>query len=546
LVHLSDGLTAPVEKEMLWLLFPGELYFVEYVTYVAEICEEIYLVEWRAVTWMVVVILFLGTGRISAQQTSPQAQQSQPETQNTAPPRKSKLGPLEISVTWRARVEGWDWFRGSEGESNYALGHSLLRVAIGQTSDRFEWQLEAAQATILGLPSNAIVPSPQGQLGLGGTYYAANGNNRNNANGFVKQAFVRFKDHGRRSLKLGRFEFFDGTEVQPKDTTLAALVQTRVSQRLIANFGFSAVQRTFDGAQLSWNVGKNNLTFFDARPTRGVFQVDGMGELDIDVYYGAFTRSVEAKRSAGELRVFGLGYIDHRTQVLKTDNRPQTTRAVDREKIEIATYGADYLHVFNTATQGKFDFLAWGAVQTGSWGLLTQRAGAFVGEFGWQPPLRNLEPWLSMGYSYGSGDGNPIDSRHGTFFQVLTTPRLYARFPFYNMMNNEDLYGTLNFRPSAKLLLCSEAHTLRLASGADLWYLGGGAFQPHTFGYTGRPSSGHRSLANVWDISADYQFTHSFSATLYYAHAWGKGVIATIYPNDRNGQLAYVETNLRF
>jgi len=114
------------------------------------------------------------------------------------------------------------------------------------------------------------------------------------------------------------------------------------------------------------------------------------------------------------------------------------------------------------------------------------------------------------------------------------------------MMNNEDFYGTLNLRPSAKLLLRSEVHTLRLASAADLWYLGGGAFQPHTFGYTGRPSNGRRSLANVWDISADYQFTLSFSATLYYAHACGKGVVTSIYPNDRNGQLAYLETNFRF
>ena len=31
-----------------------------------------------------------------------------------------------------------------------------------------------------------------------------------------------------------------------------------------------------------------------------------------------------------------------------------------------------------------------------------------------------------------------------------------------------------------------------------------------------------------------------------YGHAWGKGVIAGIYPKDRDGQLAYIETNLRF
>jgi hypothetical protein len=499
----------------------------------------------RGIACLAAVISIFGTAPVRAQRSPAPVQQPTPEKQS--PPRsvKHKLGPVEVSVNWRVRAEGWDWFKGNQGNSHYPLAHSLFRIAIGQTGDRFDWEVEAAQATLPGLPSKAVVPVPQGQLGLGGTYYAANGNHSNNASVFVKQAFVQFKDHGR-NLRVGRFEFFDGLEVQPQDPTLATLVQTRVSQRLIANFGFSAVERSFDGAQFSWNFGKNNLTLFTARPTRGVFQVDGMGGLDVDVYYGAFTVPVESIHSAGELRVFSLGYVDHRTAVLKTDNRPQATRAADHGRIEIGTYGADYLHIFNTVSSGKFDFLAWGALQTGSWGLLAQRASTFVGEFGWQPPVHALEPWFSAGYSYGSGDDNPNDSRHGTFFQVLTTPRLYARFPFYNMMNNEDLYATFNLRPSAKLMLRSEAHALRLASAADLWYLGGGAFQRQTFGYTGRASNGNRGLANVWDLSADYQVTRAWSATLYYAHAWGKGVIAGIYPNDRNGQLAYLETNFRF
>ena len=114
-----------------------------------------------------------------------------------------------------------------------------------------------------------------------------------------------------------------------------------------------------------------------------------MDELDVDTYYGAYTRSVTAGQSSGELRVFGLGYIDHRTQVLKTDNRPAPVRAADFGKIEIATWGADYVHVFNTTNSGKFHFLLWGAVQTGSWGVLTQRAGAFVGEAGMAAACRS-------------------------------------------------------------------------------------------------------------------------------------------------------------
>jgi hypothetical protein len=500
-------------------------------------------------------------GLLFAQQSQDTTAQSQPteasavatsqtaaETPHNrpAPPVKHKLGPLEISINWRTRAEGWNWFQGKTGNSDYGFWDSLLRVGIGQTGEHFDWFIEGEQPSILGLPNNAVVAAPQGQLGLGASYYAANNNHTNVANGFVKQAFVNFKHVGPAGVKIGRFEYFDGLEVKPHDPLLATVVQTRISSRLISNFAFTAVQRSFDGVQLSADSGRNNFTVVAARPTQGVFQVKGMDELNVDTYYGAYTRQVGTRQSAGELRVFAIGYIDHRTLVLKTDNRPASVRAADLGKIEIATYGADYVHVLNTTNAGKFDFLVWGVLQNGSWGNQAQSASAFVGEAGWQLPVRVMKPWFSAGYSFGSGDKNPGDSTHGTFFQLLPTPRQYARFPFYNMMNNEDFYGTLNLRPASKLALRSEAHALRLASAADLWYSGGGAFQPQTFGYTGRPSNGHRSLGNVWDLSADYQVTRSFSTTLYYGHAWGESVIAKIYPKEANGQLIFLETNFHF
>jgi hypothetical protein len=47
-------------------------------------------------------------------------------------------------------------------------------------------------------------------------------------------------------------------------------------------------------------------------------------------------------------------------------------------------------------------------------------------------------------------------------------------------------------------------------------------FQPNTFGYAGRPSNTNRGLANVWDLSTDYQFTRLLAATLYYDQCLGK------------------------
>jgi hypothetical protein len=113
------------------------------------------------------------------------------------------------------------------------------------------------------------------------------------------------------------------------------------------------------------------------------------------------------------------------------------------------------------------------------------------------------------------------------------------------MMNNEDLYGTANVRAMSKLSVRSEGHTLRLASASDLWYSGGGAFEPKTFGYTGRPSK----AIGGWRTFGISALTIRSSIPSAQSVLWprvGKGVTAAIYSEDANGQLAYLETSFQF
>jgi len=298
-------------------------------------------------------------------------------------------------------------------------------------------------------------------------------------------------------------EFNDGLEVAPKNATLATLGRDRISQRVLGSFGFSDVLRSLDGAQYVLSTPTLNLTAIAARPTEGVFQVNGWAELNINVFYGALTGQVGTDRHPGAWRLFGLGDHDYRQGVAKTDNRPAAVRNADSESIVIGTYGGNYLHVAATPA-GPFDLLVWGAVQTGAWGTLTHRAGAIAAEVGWQPAgLPALRPWICGGYDYSSGDPDPADDRHGTFFPVLPTARLYARMPFFNLMNSVDLFGELILRPSNRLTLRADVHALRLADKNDLWYSGGGAFQPGTFGFSGRPSNGQTGLATLYDVSGD-------------------------------------------
>jgi len=150
------------------------------------------------------------------------------------------------------------------------------------------------------------------------------------------------------------------------------------------------------------------------------------------------------------------------------------------------------------------------------------------------------------GYTWGSGNDNPKGNTHGTFFQLLPTPRPYARFPFYNMMNNEDAFGALILRPHTKVTVTSEYHSLRLTDGNDFWYSGGGVFQPWTFGYSGRSTSGRRSLGNLYDTSLEYRMNRKLTITAYYGYMQGLAAMKQIYPQGKNGEFGYLEGLYRF
>jgi hypothetical protein len=479
--------------------------------------------------------------------SSPTSSPVAPAQSSPASPAQLKLGDLTISGSLRARVEGWDWFETSAANNDYVFGAALLRVGVGQQKERFDWQVEGAFPWLINLPEDAIAPAPQGQLGLGATYFAAN--LRQDGSAILKQAFVRFKGLGSdkpSSLRIGRFEFADGAEVTPADATLAAVKRDHIAHRLIGPFTFSHVGRSFDGVHYARNTKASNITLLAARPTEGVFQLRGWKELDVDFYYGAFTKPLKAKNSEGEARAFALHYHDGRN-ALKTDNRALALRAADGENIRLTTLGGHYIGAFSTG-KSKVDVLVWGAGQFGAWGRLDHRGGAIAAEAGFQPGkfAARVKPWIRAGYFRSTGDGDPTDGDHTTFFQVLPTPRIYARFPFYNLMNNEDVFAQLRLRPHSRLSLRTDVRYVRLSNERDLWYQGGGAFQKGTFGYVGRPSGGRKSLGTVYDLSVDYNVASRTSLTFYFAGVSGSSVASRVYPLSNSARFAYFELTQRF
>jgi len=457
------------------------------------------------------------------------------------------LGDVNVSGSVRTRSYSWDWFGSTDGDYTYPA--AIVRAAVSRSRPSYDWLVEFGLPVMVSLPSTAVAAAPQGQLGLGGSYFAANSNAVNDAGFFLKQGYVRFTGLGGvrgQSIKVGRMEFNDGAEVAPKTATLAALKRDRISQRLLGTFGFSDVGRSVDGAQYVLSTTTTNVTALAGRPTQGVFQVAGWGQLNINIFYAAVTRQTGDDQRAGEWRVFALAYDDYRHGALKTDNRGAAARAADTGNIAIGTYGGHFLQFAQTSA-GAVDLLAWGALQTGKWGVLSHRAAAYAIEAGWQPAaFTRISPWIRGGYDFGSGDGNAADTRHGTFFQILPTPRIYARLPFFNLMNMRDAFGEVILRPRRDLAFRTDVHALNLASSTDLWYSGGGAFQPQTFGYAGRPSNGQTSLATLIDLSGDYAYTPRVSIAGYVGDAAGHGVAQSIYRTGTHLRFAYAELLVHF
>jgi alginate export protein len=486
----------------------------------------------------------LASSILPAQQTAQQTTAQQPP-QPTTP--EHVIGGLTFQATLRTRTELWDWFHADTGDHGYAYSGNILRFGLSQTTKQWDWQAEFVVPFLFGLPSNAVAPGVQGQLGLGAAYFINSQTGSNTAMLFPKQVSWRWKNIGGvtgQSLRLGRFEYADSAERTPHDATLATLKRDRIAQRLIGTFAFTHVAHSFDGFQYVLDKPAATFAIVSAIPTRGVFQTDGWGETRTGFTYAGYTRGWGRGNHTAETRVLGIYYQDWR-HLVKADSRPLAVRRTDLANIRIGTFGGHHLSAI-TSRAGTVDLLLWGVAQTGRWGIQDHRAHAFAAEGGFQPRMTKWRPWLRAGYFESSGDGKPNDNVHESFFNLMPSPRPFARFPFFNLMNDRDVNAALISRPHGRVTISNEFHALRLSSNNDLWYIGGGVYQPWTFGYSGRAAGGARSLANLYDMQVDYRVNPAVSVTGYFGFAQGLAVTRAIYPKGKDAQLGYVELNYRF
>ncbi len=467
---------------------------------------------------------------------------------NVAPAGADWREHVTLTASERARGEIVDYFRPPNGTApagahRYSFFGNQLRAGLRALFPHADFAVEVQDTRLVHLPDDASLAAPFGNLGPGATYFAHT-RDRDQGEPFLKQAHLTLRQSGV-AATVGRFEYRDGLETLPGDATLLALKRTRIAERLVGPFGYTHVTRSFDGARLAIDRAGWNATAFASHPTAGGFEVSANREIDGVSLAGV---SVTAKRlpyaPPADARLFYLYYEDDRSAAVKVDNRTPEARAADKRNIRVHSWGGHAMTVVE-AGPGALDGLVWAAFQNGDWGVLDHRAWAYALEVGYQLPRVPAAPWLRGGYNRSSGDDDPGDGQHRTFFQVMPTARTYAQFPFYNLMNNEDVFVQLIANAFSRATVRADYHWLRLTEPRDLWYAGGGATNDHVFGFSGIPTHGRRELAHVVDMAFDVKLSDHLSASAYYAHAFGQGVVGATF-SGKDASYGYLELIFRY
>jgi hypothetical protein len=483
----------------------------------------------------------LGVGSGVAASDQPPAPAQPPAAAPAPKPDAYKLTPFVRNWT---RVESWSFFepRPGGGDPDYTFIANRLLAGLRHTGPRHEINASVQYVQFGGLPTDAIGP---GQLGTGATYYDHN-RRTDSRQVYLKSANVLLKQVvPRLDVRLGRMPYASGAEVASGDTGIEAVKRLRLDARLVGEFEWSIYQRAYDGGRIDFDNRRSvHATFATFWPTHGGFDEKANRNLEnVRLIGGVLDVRPSASFRRTQAQAFVWNYRDTRPVTGRPDN---SGRAVTAADIDVNTLGGSLVGAY-PAAGGRVDALAWIAWQTGDWYESSHGAYGFAFEGGFQWSSAPWRPWLRGGWNRSSGDDDPADDEHGTFFPLVPTARKYSLSASYTFMNLDDLFAQVILRPRSDLSMRADVHRLRLADPADLWYAGSGATRRTgaIFGYAGRRSNGSQSLGVAYEGSVDWTISPRWSINGYLGAIRGGDVVTGTFAG-KTLTFAYVENVIQF
>lgn len=463
---------------------------------------------------------------------------AQPSPSPSPPP----IPPWRVSAVNVIRAESWRYFepRPGGGDPAYAFLADRFRLDVRGHWRRVDLTVGTQYVGMAGLPDGAIGP---GALGTGALYFDQGGRRANSSALYLRFANLRFPNvRPGFDLQVGRMGYTSGAEAPSGVPKIETVKRQRLDARLVGEFEWSIYQRVFDGVRLDITRPAWRATSVAFMPTQGGF-AKAANTTMIEVLVAGATvssRPSTGSRAKTQVQGFGWQYRDRRDVTQRPDNSGLTsTRGAH---IDVTSMGGTVLGAY-PAGPGEADLLVWGTAQVGRWYGDTHRAFATVLEGGYQWSRAPWQPWLRTGLFHATGDGDPRDTTHGTFFPMLPTVRRFSQTTAYGTMNLRDLFVQVLARPRPPVGLRLDLRRLDLASAADLWYAGSGATLASgaVFGYTGRRSNGTRRLGTAVEGSVDYAVTPRVSVNGFVGAVRGGPVVTGTF-GGRTLWFAYLES----
>lgn len=408
------------------------------------------------------------------------------------------------------RAELWAFFEPPPGggDNEYAFAANRLQAGVRRRAPRYELSAALQYVHFGGLPAGAIGPGP---LGLGAVYFSHAGRSDSH------QVYLRYLNLQLKniapgfSVQFGRMSYSSGGEAASGVPKIEAVKRQRIDARLIGEFDWSVYQRGFDGVRLDVVQPAWSATGVAFHPTQGGFEdAAGLMMNDVMVIGGSATAKPGRLIPGTETQMFAFRYADHRAVAARPDNSGRTAAAVD---VGINTFGTTVALASPVREGRQWDGLLWVVAQTGAWYEQTHRAFSVGVEAGHQWDAVPWRPWIRAGVLRASGDDDPADNRHGTFFQMLPTVRRYSQTASYSQMNHTDLFAQAMLRRGSSFGLRLDVHRIGVADARDHWYSGSGATQARgdVFGFATRPANGGTDLGTAVEVSADYVLSPHWS-----------------------------------
>ncbi len=287
-------------------------------------------------------------------------------------------------------------------------------------------------------------------------------------------------------------------------------------QRLVSNFDWANVMRTFDGARILLTLPQEDGSNWqiDGWWTRLV-QIDNDGWNSADEntqFFGIY--ATHNKPSPSGYDLYALGFSgDARTNpngMMGTDSR--------------MTFGGRLW----SKEYKPWDFEAEAAWQVGRFAGDNTTAWMVALDAGYTCKDLPASPRLSAGYDFASGDSSPTSSSVGTFNQLFPLGHAYLGYiDVVGRQNIHALHARVDAKPIKKLKTWAQFYVIWLAEDKDALYnAGGAAIRRDTTGSSGT------YVGSELDLVVKYQLDQHSAFLGGYSHFWPGAFVKGTGPDD--------------